>query len=229
VDKEQITPGRIREVIREVMSEISSERKAPAAAKGSERTAVERHVSTGKSSERSASERRVSAGRGSERKAPAASVEQAPSKFPCSVAVGADHGGFKLKESLKKYLEEELGVVVKDFGTQSEESVDYPDFALAVARAVGAGECEKGIVIDTMGIGSSIAANKLRGVRAALCHDVLTARSSRGHNDANVLALGSKVVNPGLARTIVRAWLSTSFEGGRHGRRVQKIVDAEKA
>jgi len=227
VEKEQITPERIREVIREVMNEISSERKAPAA-KGSERTALEGRVSAGKWSERTVSGRRVSAGKGSERRAPVTSVKQAPQKTSCSVALGADHGGFKLKESLKKYLEEELEVIVKDFGTQSEESVDYPDFALAVARAVGAGECEKGIVIDTMGIGSSIAANKVKGVRAALCQDVSTARNSRGHNDANVLALGSKVVNPGLARTIVRAWLSTSFEGGRHGRRVQKIIDAEK-
>ncbi|MCX5801904.1 MAG: ribose 5-phosphate isomerase B [Candidatus Eisenbacteria bacterium] len=142
--------------------------------------------------------------------------------------MGADHGGFKLKETLKKYLEEELGVIVKDLGTMSEGSVDYPDLAVAVARAVAAGECERGIVIDTMGIGSSIAANKVKGIRAALCHDVSTARSSRGHNDANVLALGSKVVNPGLARTMVRAWLSTSFEGGRHGLRVQKIMAAEK-
>ncbi|KPJ60731.1 MAG: ribose 5-phosphate isomerase [Latescibacteria bacterium DG_63] len=145
------------------------------------------------------------------------------------VAIGSDHGGFKLKESLKRYLEEELAVIVKDLGTHSEESTDYPDFALAVARAVASGESEKGIVIDTMGIGSSIAANKVKGVRAALCHDVETAKNSRGHNDANVLALGSKVVSAGHARTIVREWLASSFEGGRHARRVQKIVDAERA
>jgi ribose 5-phosphate isomerase B len=213
LEKEKITPGRIKEVIREVMSEISSGRR----------------VQGTMGSERGAAERKVSTGRGSERRAPAPRATQTLQKATCSVAVGADHGGFKLKEALKEYLEEELGVVVKDFGTQSEESVDYPDIALAVAKAVATGECEKGVVIDTMGIGSSIAANKVKGVRAALCHDVLTARNSRGHNDANVLALGSKVVNPGLARAIVRAWLSTSFEGGRHGRRVQKIVDAEKA
>ncbi|MFH0777353.1 MAG: ribose 5-phosphate isomerase B [Candidatus Eisenbacteria bacterium] len=144
-----------------------------------------------------------------------------------AVAIGADHGGFNLKESLKTYLQEDLGVNVKDVGTHGRESVDYPDFAIAVARAVASGECEKGIVIDTMGIGSSIAANKVRGARAALCHDVATARNSRGHNDANVLALGSQVVSPGNARRIVREWLATPFEGGRHARRVQKIIDAE--
>lgn len=212
MEKEKITPGRIKEVIREVMSEISSERKA----------------ADSKGSERPVSARKVPEGRGSEGKVPVPSIAQASRKTPFSVAMGGDHGGFKLKQALKKYLEEELGVTVKDLGTTSEESVDYPDFAIAVARAVAAGECEKGIVIDTMGIGSSIAANKVKGVRAALCHDVSTARNSRGHNDANVLALGSRVVNSGLARTIVRTWLSTPFEGGRHGRRIQKIIDAEK-
>jgi ribose 5-phosphate isomerase B len=187
VEKAKITPARIKEVIQEVMNEISAERRITAPG-----------------------------------------LSQVTSTPPRSVAIGADHGGFRLKETLRKYLQEELGILVKDLGTKNEESVDYPDFALAVARTVAAGECEKGIVIDTMGIGSSIAANKVKGVRAALCHDVATARNSRGHNDANVLALGSKVVNSGLARTIVRAWLSTPFEGGRHGRRVQKIVEAEK-
>jgi len=211
-DKERITPGRIREVIREVMSEIPAERK----------------TSESRGSERPGSARGVSENRGYKSRAPVPSGAQASGKTACSVAIGGDHGGFKLKEALKKYLSDELGVVVKDLGTMSEESVDYPDFAVAVAKAVAGGECEKGIVIDTMGIGSSIAANKIKGVRAALCHDVSTARNSRAHNDANVLALGSNVVNPGLARTIARTWLSTSFEGGRHGRRVQKIIDAEK-
>ena len=211
-DKERITPGRIREVIREVMSEIPAERK----------------TSESRGSERPGSARGVSENRGYKSRAPVPSGAQASAKTVCSVAIGGDHGGFKLKEALKKYLSDELGVVVKDLGTMSEESVDYPDFAVAVAKAVAGGECEKGIVIDTMGIGSSIAANKIKGVRAALCHDVSTARNSRAHNDANVLALGSNVVNPGLARTIARTWLSTSFEGGRHGRRVQKIIDAEK-
>jgi ribose 5-phosphate isomerase B len=146
----------------------------------------------------------------------------------CVLAIGADHGGFAFKELLKRYLEQELELIVKDFGTHGPESVDYPDFALAVARAVSSGECEKGIVIDTMGIGSSIAANKVRGIRAALCHDVPTARNSRAHNDANVLALGSRVVNSGHARRIVREWLATPFEGGRHAKRVQKIIDAER-
>jgi ribose 5-phosphate isomerase B len=161
---------------------------------------------------------------------PAAAPAGPKAKAPGAVAlaIGADHGGFAFKELLRKYLEQELGIVVKDCGTHGPESVDYPDFALAVARAVASGECEKGIVIDTMGIGSSIAANKVRGIRAALCHDVATAKNSRAHNDANVLALGSKVVNSGHARRIVREWLVTPFEGGRHAKRVQKITDAER-
>jgi ribose 5-phosphate isomerase B len=186
--KEKLTPDRIREVVEQVLGEISS---APAKSESKKR--------------------------------------EAPGKPSGVVAIGSDHGGFKLKQLLKRYLEEELAVIVKDVGTHSEESVDYPDFAVAVARAVASGESEKGIVIDTMGIGSSIAANKVRGARAALCHDVATARNSRGHNDANVLALGSRVVNAGHARSIVREWLATSFEGGRHARRVQKIVEAEGA
>ena len=152
----------------------------------------------------------------------------APRETSDVVAIGSDHGGFKLKQTLKRFLEEDLSLTVKDVGTHSEESVDYPDFAFAVARTVAAGEAGRGIVIDTVGVGSSIAANKVRGIRAALCHDVATARNSRSHNDANVLSLGAKVVGTGQARSIVREWLTTAFEGGRHARRVQKIVDAER-
>ena len=218
VDKDKITTGRIKEVIREVMNEMSPERKGARIA-GTASDASARETSRARGSE----------ARGSARERVAASTTKSSQATTRTIAMGADHGGFKLKETLKRYLEDELGVKVKDFGTASEESVDYPDFAIAVARAVAIGECEKGVVIDTMGIGSSIAANKIRGIRAAVCHDVTTAKSSRGHNDANVIALGSKVVNPGLARTILRTWLSTSFDGGRHSRRIQKITDAEKA
>lgn len=201
MEKKRITPERIKEVIREVMNEMSPEQRSP----------EHRSADPGP--------KKISSG-----EAPRSGAR----KTACSVAIGGDHGGFKLKETLKKYLEEELGISVRDLGTHSQESVDYPDFAIAVARAVATGECEKGIVIDTMGIGSSIAANKIKGARAALCHDLQTAKNSRGHNDANVLALGSKIVNPGLARAIVKAWLATSFEGGRHAKRVQKIIDAER-
>jgi ribose 5-phosphate isomerase B len=144
------------------------------------------------------------------------------------VAIGADHGGFALKEMLKGYLSEELGYRVKDVGTHSDASCDYPDFALKVARAVAGGECAFGIMIDGAGIGSSMAANKVPGVLAACCHDVKTVLNSREHNNANVLTMGSGVVGRGLARQMVRVWLSTGFGGGRHERRVRKILDLEK-
>jgi ribose 5-phosphate isomerase B len=153
----------------------------------------------------------------------------APSKggSPC-IALGSDHGGFELKETLKRYLTEELGYRVKDMGTSSEASCDYPDFAIKVARAVAAGECDRGIMIDGAGIGSSMAANKVPGVLAACCHDVRTVLNSREHNNANVLTMGAGVVGRGLARQMVRVWLSTDFGGGRHERRVAKILDLEK-
>lgn len=144
------------------------------------------------------------------------------------VAVGADHGGFALKEMLKGYLEDELGYRVKDVGTQSDAACDYPDFAVEVARAVASGECEFGIMIDGAGIGSSMAANKVPGILAACCHDVKTAVNSREHNNANVLTMGSGVVGRGLARQMVRVWLATEFGGGRHERRVRKILELEK-
>ena len=143
------------------------------------------------------------------------------------IAIGSDHGGFALKETLKRYMSEELGYRVKDVGTTSEAACDYPDFALRVAEAVASGECDRGIMVDGAGIGSSMAANRVPGVLAACCHDVKTVVNSREHNNANVLTLGSGVVGRGLARQMVRVWLSTDFGGGRHERRVRKILDLE--
>jgi len=144
------------------------------------------------------------------------------------VAIGADHGGFELKEILRHYVAEELGWEVRDCGTHSTEAVDYPDFAAAVAREVAAGRCALGIVVDAAGIGSAMAANKVAGVRCANCHDDRTVVNSREHNDANVLSLGSRVVNRGLAQRLVRLFLTTPFAGGRHERRVQKIMALER-
>jgi len=138
------------------------------------------------------------------------------------VAIAADHGGYELKEQLKGYLRD-WGYTVLDLGTDSTAAVDYPDFAEAVANALARGEAWRGIVIDSAGIGSSIAANKVPGVRAALCYDKATARNSREHNDANVLSLGARMVSPEVAREILAVWLETPFAGGRHQRRVDKI------
>jgi ribose 5-phosphate isomerase B len=148
---------------------------------------------------------------------------------PLRVALGADHGGFALKRDVNALLEE-LGIDVEDLGTHGAEPVDYPDFAVAVARRVASGDCRFGIVIDAAGLGSCMAANKVRGVRAATCHDEATVRSSREHNDANVLVLGARAVGRGHARRLVRLWLATSFAGGRHARRVAKIeaLDRER-
>jgi ribose 5-phosphate isomerase B len=144
------------------------------------------------------------------------------------VALGADHGGYELKEVLKAFIAEELGWEVHDCGTHSTDAVDYPDYAAAVAREVAAGRCARGVVVDAAGIGSSMAANKIAGVRCALCHDDRTVVNSREHNDANVLSLGAHVVNRGLAQRLVRLFLSTPFAGGRHERRVQKIMALER-
>jgi ribose 5-phosphate isomerase B len=145
------------------------------------------------------------------------------------IALGADHGGWALKRALGAELAE-LGYDVLDVGTHGPEPVDYPDFALAVARAVAGGECGRGIVVDGAGLGSCMVANKVRGVRAATCWDEATVRNSRAHNDANVLALGAAGLHPGNARRLVRLWLATEFEGGRHARRVAKIaaLDGER-
>ncbi|MCR4440665.1 MAG: ribose 5-phosphate isomerase B [Peptococcaceae bacterium] len=139
-----------------------------------------------------------------------------------TIALGSDHGGFLLKEEIKRWLSEK-GYAVEDFGARSTEPCDYPDIAVEVATAVASGRCEKGILVCGTGIGVSIAANKVPGIRAALCHDTFSARASREHNDANILALGERVVGHGLALEIVRVWLDSVFAGGRHKRRVDKI------
>jgi ribose 5-phosphate isomerase B len=143
------------------------------------------------------------------------------------VAIGADHGGFEMKSALIEYLQE-LGFSVVDCGTEGVEAVDYPDFAFAVAQMVGQGEAWRGIVVDGAGIGSCMAANKVPGVRAAMCYDVSTAVNSREHNDANVLTLGAGLIGGGLARQIVKTWLNTPVGGERHARRVSKIMDIER-
>ncbi|MCR5627912.1 MAG: ribose 5-phosphate isomerase B [Lachnospiraceae bacterium] len=144
------------------------------------------------------------------------------------ISIGADHGGFVLKESIVAYLKEK-GHEVKDFGTYSKESCDYPVFGQKAAEAVANGECEKGIVICTTGIGISIAANKVKGIRAALCTDPYMAEMTRFHNDANVLALGANIIGDGLAKKIVDVFLETEFSGGeRHQRRIDEIGAIEK-
>lgn len=142
------------------------------------------------------------------------------------VALGADHGGFDLKEQLKDHLKA-WGYTALDLGTSSREAVDYPDFAEAVANAVARGDAWRGVVIDSAGIGSSIAANKVPGARAALCYDRATARNSREHNDANILSLGARLIAPESAREILAVWLETKFAGGRHQKRVDKILAIE--
>lgn len=139
------------------------------------------------------------------------------------IALGCDQGGFELMQEVKKHLEER-GLEYKDFGTYSAESVDYPIYGKKVAHAVAGGECEKGILICGTGIGISITANKVKGIRAALCHDVFSAEATRLHNDANILAMGGRVVGPGLALMIVDKFLDTPFSGEeRHARRVSMM------
>jgi len=149
------------------------------------------------------------------------------SKKTRMIAVGADHGGFKMKEELKGFLQE-LGHQVHDFGTNSEEAVDYPDFAYAVARSVSEGASDVGIVIDGAGVGSAMTANKVPGVRAAACYSAAVARNSREHNGANVLTLGSKTINSAEMRDIVEAWLTTEMTEDRHRKRVEKIEAIER-
>jgi ribose 5-phosphate isomerase B len=143
------------------------------------------------------------------------------------VALGSDHGGYRLKETLKQYIGE-LGYSVADVGTTSEEACDYPDFAYAVASLVASGQALRGIMIDGVGVASAIVANKVPGIRAVPCYDEFVAKSSREHNDANMLTLGGRMVGSELAKAIVKAWLETPFGGGRHQGRVQKILDVEK-
>ena len=143
------------------------------------------------------------------------------------VAIGADHAGFLLKEHLKQTLQR-LGHSVEDLGTNSEASVDYPPICMAVGRAVVEGRADRGIVLGGSGQGEQIAANKVPGVRAALCHDLYTARLARQHNDANVLSMGGRIVAFGLADEILALWLETPFDGGRHQRRIDQILEAER-
>ena len=139
------------------------------------------------------------------------------------IALGCDHGGFALMQEVKKHLEER-GFEYKDFGCDSEESVDYPVYAKAAANAVASGECDRGILICGTGIGISIAANKVKGIRAALCHDCFSAEATREHNDANMLAMGARVIGPGLALKIVDTFFDTPFSNDeRHIRRIDMI------
>ena len=142
------------------------------------------------------------------------------------IALGCDHGGYELKQFIMKTLEK-LGYEYEDFGCYSLESCDYPDFGAAAARAVAEGKCDRGIVICTTGIGISIAANKIKGIRCAHCADCLEAEMTRRHNDANMLALGARVIGPELAKSIVRTFLTTEFEGGRHERRIAMLAAVE--
>ena len=143
------------------------------------------------------------------------------------IAIGSDHGGFELKQFVMKHLDE-LGLAYRDYGTYSADSCDYPVYGEAVARAVASGEAEKGIVICGTGIGISIAANKVKGIRAALCGDCYSAEFTRRHNDANILAMGARVTGSGLALKIVDTFLTTAFEGGRHAKRIALIAALEE-
>jgi ribose 5-phosphate isomerase B len=159
---------------------------------------------------------------------PAAQAAALPQAAPGGhiVALGADHGGFAMKEELERHLQA-AGFSLLDCGTHSAEAVDYPDFAEAVALKVSSGEAWRGIIVDGAGIGSCMAANKVHGVRAALCYDYATAVNSREHNDANVLTLGAGLIGLALAKQIVDTWLRTEFGGGRHAKRVDKIMAIE--
>ncbi|MBS4223434.1 ribose 5-phosphate isomerase B [Lederbergia citrea] len=142
------------------------------------------------------------------------------------VAVASDHGGIHIREEIKHLLEE-MKIEYDDFGCDCEDSVDYPDYALPVAEKVAKGEYDRGILICGTGIGMSISANKVKGIRCALVHDVFSAKATRQHNNSNVLAMGERVIGAGLAREIAKTWLETEFEGGRHQTRISKITNYE--
>lgn len=165
---------------------------------------------------------------GVEPQAPAPVAVPVSESSSVAIAIGADHGGYVLKEKLA-YKLRESGSEVIDCGTDGPDSVDYPDFAHAVARRVASGEARWGIIVDGAGIGSAMVANKVPGVRAALCYDLSSARNSREHNHANVLTLGAGLVGDGLAWQIVQEWLSVEWGPGRHARRVDKITDVERS
>ena len=142
------------------------------------------------------------------------------------IAISSDHGGNNLRKEIIALLDE-LQISYEDFGPKTNDSVDYPDYARPVAEKVATGEFDRGILICGTGIGISIAANKFKGIRCALVHDVFSAKATRCHNDSNVLAMGERVIGPGLALEIVKTWLNTDFEGGRHTARIQKIAEIE--
>lgn len=144
------------------------------------------------------------------------------------VALASDHGGIHIREEIRSLLEE-MGIEYEDFGCDCEDSVDYSDYALPVAEKVSKGDFDRGILICGTGIGMSISANKVRGIRCALVHDVFSAKATRQHNDSNMLAMGERVIGPGLAREIARVWLTTEFDGGRHARRIEKISKYEES
>ncbi|PLT35876.1 ribose 5-phosphate isomerase B [Bacillus sp. V5-8f] len=143
------------------------------------------------------------------------------------VAIASDHGGINIREEIKNLMND-LGIEFEDFGCECDTSVDYPDYALPVAEKVANGEYDRGILICGTGIGMSIAANKVKGIRCALVHDVYSAKLTRQHNDSNILAMGERVIGPGLAREIAKAWLTSEFEAGRHANRIGKIADYEE-
>lgn len=143
------------------------------------------------------------------------------------IAIASDHGGYELKQTVVAYLKEK-GYDYTDFGTNSEASVDYPEYGRKVGQEVAAGNFDRGIVICGTGIGIGIAANKVAGIRCALCHDVFSAKATRNHNDSNMLSMGGRVIGSGLALEIVETWLHADFEGGRHQRRIDAICDIEK-
>lgn len=142
------------------------------------------------------------------------------------VAIASDHGGLNIREEIKQEMEE-MGIEYEDFGCECDTSVDYPDYALPVAEKVASGEFDRGILICGTGIGMSIAANKVKGIRCALVHDVFSAKATRQHNDSNIIAMGERVIGPGLAREIAKTWLTSDYEGGRHANRVGKITEYE--
>ena len=143
------------------------------------------------------------------------------------IAMACDHGGLRLKNVLKADLEKN-GYEVEDFGTYSEDSCDYPDYASLAAKAVASGKCERGVVVCGTGIGVSITANKVDGIRCALCHDVFSAKATRNHNDSNMLAMGQRVIGEGLALEILHTWMTNEYEGGRHDARIEKMMALEK-
>ena len=143
------------------------------------------------------------------------------------VAIASDHGGVNIRQEIIKLMDE-MGIEYEDLGAECGVSVDYPDYALPVAKKVASGEVNRGILVCGTGIGMSIAANKVEGIRCALVHDTFSAKATREHNDSNVLAMGERVIGPGLARDIAKIWLTTEFEGGRHENRVNKIKAIEQ-